>query len=123
MKTLLAVLALCALAYTKNCPELIEEITQENINDVNTVALVTVYKGPIGSENVYDLYYHEYYDVKGTGAPLVQRDYQSLKTDCGLELEDDTEYYLGCKTENSDCKFLKPLDELTPEEEKLLNEQ
>ncbi|EPB74584.1 hypothetical protein ANCCEY_06309 [Ancylostoma ceylanicum] len=65
MRTLIAVLALCALTYTKNCPKMIKKITQRKIDNVNT----------------------------------------------------------GCKSENTDCKFVRPYGDLTTTENKLLKLQ
>ncbi|EYC22406.1 hypothetical protein Y032_0017g3330 [Ancylostoma ceylanicum] len=61
MKTLIVVLALCVLTCAKSCPKS-SEITQEDINSVNTVALVTVTDSEYG--NHYYLHYVKYFDVR-----------------------------------------------------------
>ncbi|EYC27235.1 hypothetical protein Y032_0009g594 [Ancylostoma ceylanicum] len=43
MKTLVAVLSLCALAYTEYCPKMLSEIRQEDINDVETGEMLSIH--------------------------------------------------------------------------------
>ncbi|EYC22416.1 hypothetical protein Y032_0017g3335 [Ancylostoma ceylanicum] len=115
MKTLVVILALCGLAYATNCPNL-SEITKEDIDNVNTVALVTVSHA---KGNVYKLNYAKYFDVTKTPPPTEYEHSRTLTIECGNKLE-DFDYILGCKTETIDCKFARRYDKLTPEEKKLL---
>ncbi|EYC27247.1 hypothetical protein Y032_0009g606 [Ancylostoma ceylanicum] len=118
MKTLVAVLSLCALAYTQYCPRMLSEIRQEDINGVKTVAYVTVTGKTARS---YNLQYWRLYDVPKT-APSQWPSFGTLRDDCGnIQLTADTDYVLGCKSGNQDC-FVKLHDGLSQKEKDLLKE-
>ncbi|EYC27211.1 hypothetical protein Y032_0009g580 [Ancylostoma ceylanicum] len=125
MRTLIAVLALCALTYTKNCPKMIKKITQRKIDNVNTVAFVTVTNATEkGKKKVYDLLYETYFDVNDKPAPRQWSVRRTITIECDrVKLRVGDDYFLGCKSENTDCKFVRPYGDLTTTENKLLKLQ
>ncbi|KAL6728160.1 hypothetical protein Aduo_009961 [Ancylostoma duodenale] len=117
MKTVIAVLALCTFAHAQSCPKT-SEITKQDIDAVTTVAFVTVKRA---NGNVYDLLYETYFDVTKTPAPARWSTLRTIRIGCdNVKLNLDSDYVLGCKEENSDCKFVRSHDQLTAEEKKLL---
>ncbi|EYC27221.1 hypothetical protein Y032_0009g585 [Ancylostoma ceylanicum] len=92
-------------------------ITQQDIESVSTVALVTA---AAIDEKVYQLMYEKYYQVKPP--PRKRQPIRTINLNgCDdADVEDDTMYVLGCKIENKDCQFMRRYDQLTPQEQRLL---
>ncbi|KAL6736570.1 hypothetical protein Aduo_006907 [Ancylostoma duodenale] len=113
MKTLIAVLALCALAYSHDCQKR-TQITQNDINNVDSVTYVTVTRD---AGRFYFLQYDRYFDVPHQ-APNQYQTYGTIRSQ-GCKLNVDTEYILGCKSDKSYC-FARPVSQLTADEKSLL---
>ncbi|KAL6728307.1 hypothetical protein Aduo_010089 [Ancylostoma duodenale] len=118
MKTLIAVLALCAFVYA-GCPKMHDPITKQDYDSAKTVAYVSVTRA---DGNVYDLQYWKYYKASFfslNGGPNHFSSVKTLTLNGCPKLEVDADYILGCNKENDDCTFMRRYDHLTTDEKKL----
>ncbi|KAL6728174.1 hypothetical protein Aduo_009974 [Ancylostoma duodenale] len=119
MRTLIVALVLCAFAYAQRCPKT-SKITKQDIDKVNTVALVTVTDS---RKKVYDLMYEMYYPVKSEPSRWEAYKTINLNKCADVTLEQDISYVLGCKNENKNCRFIRRYNDVTPEEWALLKKK
>ncbi|EYC27213.1 hypothetical protein Y032_0009g580 [Ancylostoma ceylanicum] len=89
------------------------------------VAFVTVTNATEkGKKKVYDLLYETYFDVNDKPAPRQWSVRRTITIECDrVKLRVGDDYFLGCKSENTDCKFVRPYGDLTTTENKLLKLQ
>ncbi|EYC27212.1 hypothetical protein Y032_0009g580 [Ancylostoma ceylanicum] len=77
-----------------------------------------------GKKKVYDLLYETYFDVNDKPAPRQWSVRRTITIECDrVKLRVGDDYFLGCKSENTDCKFVRPYGDLTTTENKLLKLQ